>query len=217
MPASIIDLPASGDGAILNLTHSSNAHEREASWSADGRTIAFISDVSGEEELWTIAADGSGAARRVTLGDAGRYYNPVWSPDGRKIAMLDKAGSLLVVDMATGAKRAIGATKAWYARQYAWSPDSRYLAFTELQPTNLGVIRIWDEVTGRSEAVTDPLHDAFEPTWSSDYLWFLSVQDANLQISETEWNYAPARQTRIYGLALRPDAPNPFEIGRAHV
>lgn len=205
-------LPASGDGAALNLTHSSNAHEREAAWSADGKTIAFISDASGEEELWTISADGAGAARRVTQGGAGRYYNPVWSPDGRKIAMLDKAGNLLVVDVASGAKRAIGGTKAWYARQYAWSPDSRYLAFTELQPTNLGMIRIWDEVTGRSQAVTDPLHDAFEPTWSNDYLWFLSIQDANLQISETEWNYAPARQTRIYGLALRSDVPNPFAI-----
>lgn len=203
-------MAASGDGAVLNLTHSSNAHEREAAWSPDGRTIAFISDVAGEEELWTIPADGSGAARRVTQGGTGRYYNPVWSPDGRKLAMLDKAGNLLVVDLATGAKRAVGATKAWYARQYAWSPDGRYLAFTELQPTNLGVIRIWDEATGRSEAVTDPLHDAFEPTWSKDYLWFLSIRDANLQVSETEWNYAPARQTRIYGLALRPDVPNPF-------
>lgn len=203
-------MPASGDGAVLSLTHSSNAHEREAAWSPDGRTIAYISDVTGEEALWTLSATGAGAARHITQGDDGRYYNPVWSPDGRKIALLDKAGNLLVVDMATGAKRTVGATKAWYARQYAWSPDSRFLAFTELQPTNLGVIRIWDEATGRSQAVTDPLYDAFEPTWSGDYLWFLSIRDANLQISETEWNYAPTRQTRIYGLAMRPDVANPF-------
>lgn len=38
-------------GVTRNLTHSSDAHEREVSWSSDGSRIAYVSDRSGEEEL----------------------------------------------------------------------------------------------------------------------------------------------------------------------
>ena len=39
-------------GATRNLTHSSSAHEREAAWSSDGKRLAYVSDRSGEEELY---------------------------------------------------------------------------------------------------------------------------------------------------------------------
>lgn len=205
-------VPAGREGAVVNLTNSSTAHDREAAWSPDGRTIAYLSDAGGEEELWTISADG-GSAKQITRGNTSRYSRPLWSPDGRRIAYLDKDGDLFVVDVATGARRKAGATKAWYQQDYAWSPDSRYLAFVEMQPTNFRTIRIWDGSTGaEAAAVTDPLYDSWNPTWSPDgrYLWFQSVRDVNLQMSETDWNFAPSRQTRLYLLTLQDDTANPF-------
>jgi tricorn protease len=38
-------------GPTRNLTHSSGAHDKWPSWSPDGSQIAFISDMTGEEEL----------------------------------------------------------------------------------------------------------------------------------------------------------------------
>ncbi len=200
------------EGAVLNLTHSSDAHEREAAWSPNGGTIAFISDHGGEEEVWTVAAGGAAPARQLTHGSHTRYYEPKWSPDGRKLVVADSRGNLVVVDAASGAKSAAGATKAWYSRQYAWSPDSRYLAYAEIQPSDLTAIKIWDSATGKSQTVTDPLYNSFAPAWSPDgaYLWFLSIRDVNLQIAETEWNFAGNKQTRVYALALHKDAPPLF-------
>mgnify|MGYP003694551397 CR=1 FL=1 len=50
-------------GPTRNLTHSSGAHDKWPSWSPDGSRIAFISDMSGEEELYTIQQDGLEACR----------------------------------------------------------------------------------------------------------------------------------------------------------
>ncbi|GAA0543791.1 S41 family peptidase [Rhizomicrobium palustre] len=200
------------DGAVLNLTHSSNAHEREAAWSPDGNSIAFVSDASGEEEIWTVDASGTAPAHQLTHGRKTRYYEPKWSPDGRKLAVMDDRGNLVMVDRASGAKTVIGTTKAWYARQYEWSPDSRYLAYAQIQPSDMMAIQIWDSSSNKTELVTDPQYSSFQPAWSPDgnYLWFLSVRDVNLQIAETEWNFAANKQTRVFALALQENAPPLF-------
>ena len=52
-------------GPTRNLTHSSGAHDKWPRWSPDGSRIAFISDQTGEEEVWVIAQDGS-RRRRAT-------------------------------------------------------------------------------------------------------------------------------------------------------
>ncbi|HEX3086367.1 MAG TPA: hypothetical protein VHP99_17670, partial [Pyrinomonadaceae bacterium] len=41
-------------GPTRNLTHSSGAHDKWPTWSPDGSQIAFISDMSGEEELYIV-------------------------------------------------------------------------------------------------------------------------------------------------------------------
>src|SRR5438067_478885 len=53
-------------GPTRNLTHSSGAHDKWPSWSPDGSQIAFISDMSGEEELYLIAQDGSKLPQQIT-------------------------------------------------------------------------------------------------------------------------------------------------------
>lgn len=207
--------PTKPGGAVLNLTHSSNAHEREVAWSQDGKTIAYISDASGEEELWTVATDGTGDARQITHGNRKRFYAPKWSPDGRHVVMCDDHGNLVLVEMASGTQTVIGATRAWNVWDYEWSPDSRYIAYAQIQATNFRAINIWDSVGGKTVMVTDPMYSSFEPAWSPDgrFLWFLSVRDANLLVPDTEWNFAPNQQTRVYGLALRPGVPDPFAPG----
>ena len=54
-------------------------------FSPDGSEIAFISDRSGGDNVWTIPADG-GEPRQISREDFRLVNNPVWSPDGRFIA-----------------------------------------------------------------------------------------------------------------------------------
>ena len=48
-------------------------------WSPDGRSIAFISNMSGRNNIWLVSADG-GFPTQLTVSDQ-RQTAPAWSPD----------------------------------------------------------------------------------------------------------------------------------------
>ena len=82
----IYRIPAVGGDAEL-LTGSSgialNFHPR---YSPDGRTIAFVSDRGGQNNLWIMSADGA-SPRPVFLDEAACVVEPVWLPDGTAIVV----------------------------------------------------------------------------------------------------------------------------------
>ena len=61
------------DGTPRNLSKTSNVHERDAVWSPDGKWIAYISDATGENELYVRAQDGKGEPQQIT-NNADTYY-----------------------------------------------------------------------------------------------------------------------------------------------
>jgi tricorn protease len=68
------------EGEIRNLTATPGIRETGPSWSPDGQWVAYLSDRSGEYEIYVRPSDGSGEERRVTRdGDTWRFA-PVWSP-----------------------------------------------------------------------------------------------------------------------------------------
>jgi tricorn protease len=86
---------AARDGTPRNLTKTSNAHERDAVWSPDGKWIAYNSDATGENELYLRAQDGKGDAVQLTSGADTYYYKPLWSPDSKKLLWSDCSGCVM--------------------------------------------------------------------------------------------------------------------------
>src|SRR6185436_15806805 len=109
-------------GPTRNLTDSSGAHDKWPSWSPDGSRIAFISDMSGEEELYVIQQDGLKPAEQITRGGAAMRYQPEWSPDGKRIAFSDKDGKLYVVTLTDKKMAEIADAPHGQIRDYTWSP-----------------------------------------------------------------------------------------------
>ena len=52
-----------------------------ATFSADGRSLLYLSDVSGADNIWISNVDGSGA-RQITHETVDMLMGPTWGPDG---------------------------------------------------------------------------------------------------------------------------------------
>ncbi|HZD03373.1 MAG TPA: hypothetical protein VE173_00600, partial [Longimicrobiales bacterium] len=117
-------------GPTRNLTNTSTAHDKGARWSPDGRRIAFISDMSGEEELYLVEQDGSGEPERLTTDGQMMRYPPVWSPDSRRLAYADKLGCLWILDVGYRNQTLVARDSTGTMGDQSWSPDSRWLAFS---------------------------------------------------------------------------------------
>ncbi len=199
-------------GATRNLTNSSGAHDKSPSWSPDGSRIAFISDRSGEEEIYVIAQDGSTPAEQLTTGGKAMRYNPQWSADGKLIAFSDKDGKVFVVTIADKKVTEVVDTKRGRITDYVWSPCGNFLAFSKGEENGFSAVYVWNAADGKLHKLTDELFSAFNPAWDAagNYLYYLSNRDYAPQISSIEFNYALNRETSIYATSLRKDVKHPF-------
>jgi tricorn protease len=199
-------------GLVRNLSHSPNAHERDPDWSADGKRIVYISDWTGEEELWVVDDRGQEPARQLTRDTRARLSQPRWAPGGKHIAYSDQRGKIYVIPAAGG--RAVEVADEPYgdASDYVWSPDGQFLAYSLTDASGLSGVYIWSLREGRARRISEPGFHAEIPAWhpKGEHLYYLSAREFHPQIGQAEWNYVVNRATVILGVALHEKAENPF-------
>ncbi|MGB6452717.1 MAG: S41 family peptidase [Steroidobacteraceae bacterium] len=208
-------------GITLDLTHTPGVHEREVSWSPDGKRVAYISDQTGEEEVWVRDADGNNPVM-LTRGVIGRLYGTQWSPDGKHIAYTDSRNRLHIVGTSAGAADKVVAQDPGGAADvflllprggYAWSPGGHSLAYAMTDRNTLqSRLFVYDLAAGKSTELGREYFDASTPAFSPDgeYLYFLGDREWSPQISGVELDIATNRSTEILVYALRKDVKNPF-------
>ncbi len=200
-------------GNIRNLTATPGVHERNGKWSPDGRWIAYISDASGEDEIYIVPQDGSGPARQLTSGSDTYKYQIDWSPDSQKILWADKKLRLRYLDVASKKIVEVAQAKLFEFSQYAWSPDSLWIAYAKPEEEVLPRLYLYSLEKGNSFAVTDGWYASAQPAFSADgkYLFFVSLRDFNPVYSWTEFDHAYLDMARIYLVTLAKDVASPFK------
>lgn len=199
-------------GPTRNLTQTSGAHDKWARWSPDGKYVAFVSDADGEENVYLVAQDGSERPVQITKGLTAMLYAPEWSPTGTHLAFADKDGKVYLLDVAKKSYEVIAQDQRSRVRDYSFSPDGQFLAFSLSDPNENRSLYIYSLQEKKMYRVTDDLFDERQPVWDPEghYLYFLSTREFAPQISQVEWNFAGNRMTRIYALVLKKDGKHPF-------
>src|ERR1043166_6988494 len=77
-------LPITG-GTATRFT-SGMSHEMQPRWSPDGKRIAFVSDRSGDDNVWIMSADRKDTLQ-LTKGVDNDYISPEWTPDGNYVVV----------------------------------------------------------------------------------------------------------------------------------
>jgi dipeptidyl aminopeptidase/acylaminoacyl peptidase len=147
----------------------------DTAWSPDGKTIVFISNITGRNNLWLVSAEG-GWPTQLTVSDQ-RQSNPTWSPDGKWIAYQsdydgDEQWDIFLVSPKTGQVVNVTKTREIAEENPTWSPDGRYLAYLVKPKTSSSPeIDVFDTLMRETKHLTtgtaaDRLNA--NPIWSKD-------------------------------------------------
>jgi len=200
-------------GVTRNITRSAGANDREGNWSPDGKYIAYISDATGETEIYMQPADGSETIQLTKNNDT-YIRNILWSNDSKKIVYSDRKNRLKMVDIATKAVTTIAEEPKGEFDDYSISPDNKWIAYTRPADNQFSIIYLYNLDTKKEYPVTDKWYSSNSPEFSTDgkYLIFASSRDFDPTYSQIEWNYAYNNMEGVYLALLSKDTPSPFML-----
>jgi dipeptidyl aminopeptidase/acylaminoacyl peptidase len=169
-----------------------------STWSPDGKLIAFISNISGRNNIWLVSSE-SGWPTQLTVSDQ-RQISPAWSPNGRWIAYgSDVDGNeqwdIYLVSPGTGQVINLTNTPEVSEENFLWSPDNERLAYSvkakESPNYEIDIMEVaTKKVTHLTSNTPADLNNA-PAAWSRDGKWLVFNQsnaagkNANIFLAET--------------------------------
>lgn len=153
---------------------------RDAVFSHDGQNIIALSDQNGELEFVQFATDRSGNTTPITNDGQMLRYQGVPSSDGKWIAYDDAEKNLFVLNVSTGKSNKVSSVNEWI-KDFSWSPDNQWLAFTQGASNQLYQIKIYNVNDGSVFDLTNDRSNNFSAKWSPDgkYIYLLSDRGFN--------------------------------------
>src|SRR6266850_2161692 len=152
----------------INVTNLAGANSFEGDarlyWTPDGKRIVYMSEESGNADIWSMKADGSDRRQLTT--------DPHWdtagfvSPDGRSIAfMSNRAGAENIWLMDIDGENQRRLTSKLIERHPVFSPDSKWIYFVSWETGKATIWKIPVDGGNATQVVADP---SFNPRISPD-------------------------------------------------
>ncbi|MDR1918575.1 MAG: PDZ domain-containing protein [Tannerellaceae bacterium] len=206
----VFNLPVE-QGVTKNITRTPGAHERNAQASPDGKYIAYISDATGETELYLQEVAG-GEPSRLTQNNDTYIRSFKWSPDATKIVYTDRKNRINLLDLATRKTTLVRQDPLSEIRGVSFSPDNLWLTYSRLGANDFSVVYVYHIPSKKEYPVTDKWYESSQPAFSADgkYLVFSSARDFEPIYGSTEWNYVYDDMNGVYLALLSKDTPSPF-------
>ncbi|MCK4664157.1 MAG: PD40 domain-containing protein [Bacteroidales bacterium] len=207
----IYSVPAKS-GITKNFTKSSGVHDRNPEWSPDGKYLAYISDETGEDEIYIIKQDGISKPVQLTKNTNIYKFNLKWSSDSKKILWNDKKFKLQYIDIETNEIRIVDKSEAGSIGSFDWSPDNKWIVYSRSEINKKNIICLYNIQDKSITEITQGWYYSTRPTFSNDgkYLVFTSSRDFSPIWNDVEWNFAYKDMNKIYLMTLNKNTPSPL-------
>jgi len=191
------------EGDLRQITDSP-ARDKDVLYSPDGKSIAFISDRSGREEVYIISADGTGEPQKITDLDTLKF-SIAWSPSSKEIAFTGSDNKLR--KYAIDSKQTVELSSSKYGNIGApvWSPDGKWIAFSKPDYVRTSDVYLIPSAGGEERKVTFDSFNEGNPQFTHDgkKLFFVRT-DAGLGGGDQ-------RSSQIYSVALEREERDPAD------
>lgn len=204
------------EGPIRNISDNCGARDKDAAWSPDGEKIAYISDKSGEFEIYIQDALGKEEAVKLTKHKDGYRHTLRWSPDGTKIAFADQTLKCFYLDVKT--KKITVVDQAKYENvdislddkpinDFQWSPDSKFIAYSRMNEAFVYQLYVYSLDSKKVYLASDGLFNDFNPVFTKDgeHLLFISNRIFSPTYCDLEWELVYKDIAGIFSLTLKKD------------
>ena len=207
----IFTVPAEHGSARTLTTDNSSVHEMNPAWSPDGKWIAYLSDKTGEYELYLRPQMGGDEVRITT--DGGMYrYGPTWAPDSKKLLYWDKWHRLWWVG--TEEKKPVQVDQGEFGdiTDGSWAPDSQWIAYSKADRRGAGQMFLYSVGQKKFTKVSDGFYNDTNPVFDPEgkYLFFFSQRYFFPSIGQLDQRFNYYSTDGVFALTLKADEASPF-------
>lgn len=190
-------------GQASSLAGRSGVAADHPAWSPDGRLVAYITEVDGNQQVAIRPARG-GKEQVLTHFKTGYFFAPVFAPDGRSLALSDGDHRLWLIGLDGREPRSVALDKQQGIHDQSFSPDGRWLSFSMAATGKQRDLYLYEIATGHTYRLGPGESTDANPAWSpdGDYLYFTSSRYVNPAPSDQENDFALLKSTGIYAIPL---------------
>jgi tricorn protease len=179
-------------------------------WSPDGKSVAFVSDRSGRDEIWISDPEGR-APKKITDLD-NEKGSLVWTPDSRALFYTATDRKLYSYGVADGKTAVVASSDLGRIDSVAISPDSKWVMFSKPDATLRSHVYIAPIAGGEERHISDDSvhYSEDNAVWTADgrYVVFTSTENVPRGIA-SQGGIQPT--TTLWSVALRDRERDPAD------
>jgi tricorn protease len=204
------------NGRTVRVAANSGVRFREAMFMPDGKSVVALSTETGEAEFWSFPVNGVGKPEQWTKGAKVLRTGGVISPDGKWLAHTNKDQELWLLDIKAKTDKRIAQSMNGDFGDLNWSPDSKWLAYSETADNSFQQLKLLNTDSGKIEIITSDRFNSGSPAWSSDGKWLYFLSDRELKTTvPSPWGPREPephfdRPVKVFQLALTTGLRSPF-------
>lgn len=199
------------NGPTRQLTHTTG-REIAVAWSPDGKHLTYLSDETGEYELYIRTTDTFAKPKQLTKNGSTWRFPAKWSADSSKLLFADKHHDLWVLTLSNKKLKKVDSSDMNSIEDYTWSPNNEDIVYVKENANTFPSLWHYNTQSKKVSRLTDEMTQDGSPAFSPDgkYLYFVSKRDFNLAFSDHEFNYLYNKADRIYAAAVNAEVDSLF-------